>query len=176
MTTNIPRRVLSLLAFCFFVTSCVSIVSPYDAAFDQTLNKLSQDTSTFLAAASAGGNERSYSSKETVAYYASTYNILERLEQRAKLTRGMVACPTDASLRDFAAAGTSHTQLPTDYMSLDCREFQLYAVQLYVDQLHYAHESDGVLNKSEATALGGTLQASIMGAIQTFLVNKPVKT
>lgn len=169
-------RIFSCLAICCFVTACVAIVSPYDATFDQSLNKLSQDTATFLAAASAGGSERSYSSKEAVAYYASTYNVLERMEQRAKLTRGMVACPTDATLREFAAVATSRTQLPADYLSFDCREFQLYAVQFYVDQLHYAHENDGILNKSEVAALGGTLQASVMGAIQTFLVNKPVKT
>ncbi|MER8652905.1 MULTISPECIES: hypothetical protein [unclassified Mesorhizobium] len=175
MTPKNVTQAFSCLTFSFFVTACVAIVSPYDITFDQTLNKLSQDTSTFLAAASAGGSERGYSSKETVAYYASTYNVLDRLEQRARLTRAMVACPTDATLRDFAAVATSRTQLPPDYLSFDCREFQLYAVQFYVDQLHYAHENDGVLNKSEVNALGGTLQASIMGAIQTFLVNKPEK-
>lgn len=155
------------------LSGCVSLVAPYDPTFDQSLNKLSEETAKFLAAASAGGVERSYNSKEAVAYYASTGNVLDRLTERAKLTRGRIPCPTNASLESFAAEPTSKTVLPEDYRKLDCREFQLYGVRFYSNQLEYAHGNDGILNKSEATALGGALQVAILGAIQTFVVNKP---
>ncbi len=155
------------------LSGCVSLVAPYDPTFDQSLNKLSEDTAKFVAAASAGGAERSYRSKEAVAYYASTGNVLDRLTERAKLTRGRIPCPTNASLESFAAEPTSKTVLPEDYRKLDCREFQLYGVRFYSNQLEYAHGNDGILNKSEATALGGALQVAILGAIQTFVVNKP---
>jgi hypothetical protein len=155
------------------VAGCGTLVAPYDTTFDQTLNKLSEDTAKFVAAAAAGGNERRFSSKEAVSYYAATYNVLDRLIERARLTRGFVPCPTDESLKAFVKVPTSNTALPDDYQKLDCREFQLYVVRLYVDQLSYAHKTDGVLNKSEAKATGGILQASILGAIQTFVVNKP---
>lgn len=162
-----------ILCFLLLLSGCISLVAPYDATFDESLNKLSEGTATFLAAASNGGSERSYSSKEAVEYYAATYNVLERLSQRASLSRGSIPCPTNSNLETFAAAGTSTTSLPDDYLRFDCREFQLYAVRLYADQLNYAHRKDGSLNKSEAKALGGTLQTSILGAIQTFVVNKP---
>ncbi len=168
-------RVLVCFLAMVLATACTTLVAPYDATFDQTLNKLSEDTAKFVAAASAGGVERSFRSKEAVAYYASTNNVLDRLTERARLTRGSVPCPTDESLPAFAAAPTSKTVLPEDYRKLDCREFQLYAVKLYSNQLEYAHANDGVLNKSEATALGGVLQTSILGAIQTFVANKPSK-
>jgi hypothetical protein len=155
------------------LSGCVSLVAPYDATFDTSLNKLSEDTAKFVAAVSAGGAERSYSSKEAVAYYASTGNVLDRLTERAKLTRGRIPCPTNASLEGFATEPTSKTVLPEDYRKLDCREFQLYAVRIYSNQLEYAHGNDGTLNKSEAKALGGALQVSILGAIQTFVANKP---
>jgi len=164
---------MPILALILFLVGCASLVAPYDATFDQSLNKLSSDTATFLAAASAGGSERSYSSDETVAYYAATYNLLDRLSQRASLSRGAVPCPTNASLIEFAGTATSTTTLPADYREFDCREFQLYSVRIYVDQMHYAHEKGGSLNRSEATALGNTLQTSVMGAIETFVVNKP---
>ncbi|MCX7306322.1 MAG: hypothetical protein NTV73_18605 [Hyphomicrobiales bacterium] len=155
------------------VSACTTLIAPYDPTFDSSLNKLSEDTAKFLAAASAGGPERAYRSKETVAYYAATGNVLDRLIARAKLTRGYIACPTDASLESFAAAQTSKTELPDDFRKLDCREFQLYSVRLYSNQLEYAHASEGVLNRSEATALGGAFQTAIMGTIQTFVANKP---
>ena len=167
--------VLVLLVAAVLSSACTTLVTPYDATFDTSLNKLSEDTAKFVAAASAGGVERSFGSKETVAYYASTNNVLDRLTERARLTRGRIPCPTDESLAVFAAAPTSRTVLPDDYRKLDCREFQLYAVRLFANQLEYAHRNDGVLNKSEATALGGSLQSSILGAIQTFVVNKPGK-
>jgi hypothetical protein len=161
------------LAVALALSGCVSLVAPYDPTFDQSLNKLSEDTAKFVAAASAGGAERSYSSKEAVAYYASTGNVLDRLTERAKLTRGRIPCPTNASLESFAAEPTSKTVLPEDYRKLDCREFQLYGVRFYSNQLEYANGNDGILNKSEATALGGALQVAILGTIQTFVVNKP---
>lgn len=173
MSVRVTAKAPAYLLLAVFLSGCVTLVAPYDATFDQSLNKLSEDTAKFLAAAKAGGSERSYSSKETVEYYAATYNVLDRLTERAKLSRGSIPCPTDKELKSFAAAATSKTSLPDDYLKLDCREFQLYAVRLYTNQLEYGHESAGVLNKPEATALGGVLQASIMGAIQTFVVNKP---
>ena len=165
--------VAAAFVVAFFATACATLVAPYDATFDTSLNKLSEDTAKFVAAASAGGPERSYRSKETVAYYASNGNVLDRLTERAKLTRGHIPCPTNESLVSFAAMPTSKTVLPEDYRKLDCREFQLYAVRLYSNQLEYAHGNDGILNRSEAAALGGALQVSILGAIQTFVVNKP---
>ena len=165
--------VAAAFVVAFFATACATLVAPYDATFDTSLNKLSEDTAKFVAAASAGGPERSYRSKETVAYYASNGNVLDRLTERAKLTRGHIPCPTNETLVSFVAMPTSKTVLPEDYRKLDCREFQLYAVRLYSNQLEYAHGNDGVLNRSEAAALGGALQTSILGAIQTFVVNKP---
>lgn len=165
------RRVAFLFAF-LTLSACVSLIAPYDATFDQSLNKLSEDTAKFLAAAQSGGPERSYGSQEAVAYYAATNNLLERLVQRAKLTRATVPCPTNASLEAFAAMPTARTALPEDYRKFDCREFQLYSVRFYSNQLEYAHENDGTLNRSEAEALGGILQVAIMGAIQTFVVSK----
>lgn len=155
------------------LVGCGTLIAPYDATFDQSLNKLSEDTAKFLATAAAGGSERLAQSKETVGYYAATYNVLDRLSQRARLTRGLVPCPTNATLKTFAAVPTSTTTLPDDYDKFDCREFQLYSIRLYVDQLNYGHKNDGVLNPSEVRALGGILQGSIMGAIETFVVNRP---
>src|SRR5688572_19241092 len=84
-------RILSL-AVLLALSGCVSLVAPYDPTFDQSLNKLSEDTAKFLAAAGAGGPERRQASAEAVAYYASTYNVLERLIQRARIARGSVPC------------------------------------------------------------------------------------
>ena len=164
---------LMAVAVAFLAAACTTLVAPYDATFDTSLNKLSEDTAKFLAAASAGAAERSYSSKEAVAYYAATGNVLDRLTERAKLTRGRIACPTNALLESFAAEPASKTVLPEDYRNLDCREFQLYGVRFYSNQLEYTHGTDGILNKSEATSVGGALQVAILGAIQTFVANKP---
>lgn len=167
------RKAMLALVFGALLAGCVTLVANYDPVFDQSLNRLSEDTAKFLASASAGGAERQIQSRETTTYYASTYNVLERLAQRARATRGPVPCPTNATLKTFAASATSATTLPDDYERFDCREFQLYAVRLNVDQLNFAHKSGGTLNASEVRALGGILQTSIMGAIQTFTVNRP---
>jgi len=87
----------------------------------------------------------------------------------------MAPCASDASLRDFETVATSRTKLPDDYLKFDCRESQLYSVQFYVDQLQYAHESGSILSRLEVNALGHTLESAILGAIQTFLVDKPAK-
>lgn len=168
------RRFFSglVLACGLFVGACASLVASYDATFDQSLNKLSEDTAKFLASASAGGPEASFGSKETTTYYAATYNLLDRLSDRARLSRGVVPCPTDATLKIYASKRTSRSALPDDYQSFDCREFQLYAVRFFVDQLYYVH-SGGTLNRSQIRLMGRELQTSIMGAIQTFVVNKP---
>ena len=170
---RLSAKVLVCLSLAVFISACTTLVAPYDATFDQSLNKLSEDSAKFVAAASAGGAERSYSSKQAVEYYASTYNVLDRLIARAALSRGSISCPTDESLKAFVSSPASTTVLPEDYLKLDCREFQLYSVRIFANQLEYGHKNDGVLNKSEATALGGALQTSILGAIQTFVVNKP---
>lgn len=166
-------KLLLCLSVAVILSACTTLVASYDATFDQSLNKLSESTAVFLAAAEAGGSERSYGSQSATEYYASTYNVLDRLIARASLNRGMLPCPTDETLKTFASSPTSTTVLPDDYLKLDCREFQLYSVRIFANQLEYGHRNDGVLNKYEAKALGGTLQSSIMGAIQTFIVNKP---
>lgn len=161
------------LAVALALSGCVSLVAPYDPTFDQSLNKLSEDTAKFVAAAGARGPERSYHSKEAVAYYASTGNVLDRLTERAKLTRGLVPCPANEFLKSFTTEASSKTVLPEDYQKLDCREVQLYGVRLHANQLEYAHGNDGILNRSEATTFGGALEVAILGTIQTFVANKP---
>lgn len=153
-------------------TSCVSLVAPYDATFDQSLNKFSEDTATFTAAAIAGGPQRSFSSTETVAYYAASYNLLDRLSLRARLTRASFPCPTNGSLEAMSQLPSSKSSLPEDYMRFDCREYQLYAVRYYLDQLNYGHRNDGLLKPGEARTYGGQLQVASLGAIETFLVTR----
>lgn len=166
----------ALVFFCAaIIGACTTLVAAYDPTFDTTLNTLSENTAKFLAGAEAGGVERSYGSREAVAYYATTYNVLDRLSERARLTRAAIACPTNSTLPTFASAVTEKLDLPPDYTAFDCREFQLYGVRFYVGQLDYAHRSGGTLNRSEARALGGALQTAILGAIQTFVTNKPSK-
>ena len=165
--------VLSLTLVASLSAACTTLVASYDPVFDTALNKLSEDSARLTAAARAGGPERSYMSQEAVVYYATTYNVLDRLTERARLTRGGVACPTNASLTSFEAAVPDKFQLPPDYTDLDCREFQLYAVRFFVVQMDYAHETGGTLNRAEAQALGGSLQTAILGAIETFLASKP---
>jgi hypothetical protein len=162
-------RALSILAIVVALSGCVSLVAPYDPQFEQELNKFSQDTAKFLAAAAAGGPERSNSSTQTVAYYAESYNLLDRLSARAKLKRGRVPCATNKLIVEF---DRSERPLPDDYLKFDCLESQLYAVGFLVDQLAAGHTSGSTLNKGEIGALGTPLQIAIMGTIQTFLVTK----
>jgi hypothetical protein len=169
-------RVSNAIAATFLsvlLSACVSLVAPYDVTFDQSLNKFSEDTAKFTAAAKAGGKERSYASEEATTYYASAYNLLDRLSARAELSRGSLPCPTNETLKMFVAVPTSNSTLPEDYLKFDCREFQLFAVRLYTNQMEYAHRNDGMLNDAEADATGGILGASILGAIQTFITDKP---
>lgn len=147
-------------------------MAPYNAYFDQSLNKLSEDTAKFLAAAAVNGPERQATSKEAVAYYAATYNLLDRLSQRAKLSRASVACTTNPVLKVYWAQPSS-SQLPDDYETFDCREFQLYSVRHFVDQLHFVHGQSGGLNPGRLRVDGGALQTAILGAIQTFITTKP---
>lgn len=164
---------MPFLALLLLLTGCISLAAPYDATFDQSLNKLSEDTATFLAAASAGGSERNFSSQEAVAYYAATYNVLDRLIERARLARGSIPCRTEKGLEEIASGDFVKTVLPEDRAKLDCRESQLYSIRIFIDQLNYAHETNGVLNKIEAAARGRDVQAAIIGTIETFLLNKP---
>lgn len=166
-----PARLFAAISISLLFSAC-TLVSPYDATFDQELNKLSEDTAKFIAAAEAGGNERLATSKEAVSYYAVTYNILDRLSQRASATRASVPCPANPLLQTFSEEASSRSPLPDDYSKFDCREVDLYAVRLHVDQLKYAQEKDGTLNKGEVKLLGGELQRSILGAIHTFMINK----
>jgi hypothetical protein len=108
---------LAVLVAALALAGCASLVAPYDAYFDQSLNKLSEDTAKFLAAAAVNGPERQATSKEAVAYYAATYNLLDRLSQRAKLSRASVACTTNPVLKVYWAQPSS-SQLPDDYESL----------------------------------------------------------
>ncbi len=160
------------LAAVVGLAACVSLVAPYDPQFDQDLNKLSQDTAKFLAAAASGGPERLTSSKEAVAYFAAGYNTLDRLSQRAALKRGR-SCIGNEALKAFADQPTSRSKLPEDYVKFDCLEAQLYFVRFYLDQLAFAEDTGGALNKGEVDATGTPLQTAILGAIQTFLVSKP---
>ncbi len=154
------------------LAACISLVSPYDPVFDENLNQLSEETAKFTAAAVAGGPERLANSPEAVEYYATTYNVLDRLSQRAELTRGAIACPTNAGLEALYLQPASSSTLPTDYLEFDCREFQLHAVRYYLDQLNYGHRNDGVLKAGEARTYGGQLQTATLGAIETFVVTK----
>jgi len=154
------------------LAGCARLVAPYDSYFDQSLNKLSEDTAKVLAAAVANGPERQATSKQAVAYYATTYNLLDRLSERARLTRASVPCSTNSALKPFSEQPSSNSPLPADYENFDCREFQLYSVRYFVDQLHFAHSKSGGLNPGRVRADGGALQTAILGAIQTFLVTK----
>ena len=174
MGAVLPRRVSRtvILLIALAVAGC-GLVARYDSYFDQSLNTLAEDTAKFTAAASAGGNERNFASKEAVAYYAATYDLLDRLAARARLARGAVACPNNANLATLSQRASSSSPLPDDYASFDCLEHQLYVVRFYVDQMKYVHGLPGGLNRGRARADGGVLQVSIRGAIQTFLTGKP---
>jgi hypothetical protein len=161
-----------LLAIAF-MTACTTLVAAYDPVFDQSLNKMSEDTAKFLAAAGAGSQQRRFSSTESTEFYAVSYNVLDRLIERARHTRGPIACPVSEALTQPAAAASSETILPQDYTRFDCREFQLYSIRLSLDQLRYFHRKDGTLNVSEVDSVGLALQKSIIGSIKTFTVNKP---
>jgi len=164
---------IAYLAALLLLSGCISLVAPYDATFDQSLNKLSEDTAKFMAAASAGGPERRNGSQETVAYYAATYIVLDRLIERAKLTRTRFACPSNPILKDLAESTESATTLPADYEALDCHEMNLYAVRFNVDLLQHFQRTGAVLTADEAEVAGLNLQKSIMGAIIAFQVEKP---
>jgi hypothetical protein len=127
-----------------------------------------------VAAAAAGGPERSVTSQAAVAYYAATYDLLDRLSARARLGRAGLACPANAGLKVFWQQPGSSSPLPADFESFDCREHQLYAVRHFVDQLKYAHALPGGLNRGRAKVDGGALQTAILGTIQTFIVTKPL--
>lgn len=162
---------LPALAVLLVLTACVTLVAPYDATFDQSLNKLSEDTAKFTAAVKAGGPERRFDSKEAVAYYAGAYNVLDRLIQRASIKRGK-ACVSNAAVQAIADSPTTRTELPDDFLQADCVEVELYSVRLHLDQMNYAHETGGVLTREEAIATNTALELTILNAIRTFLENK----
>jgi hypothetical protein len=172
MHPRLRAGVLCAFLWALLLSACVSLVSPYDPVFDQSLNKLSDDTAVFLAGVTSDGPERSFSSRESIAYYATTYNVLDRLSERARATRAAVPCPTNDQLAAFAQAESSRSALPDDYRSFDCREYQLQSVRFYVDQLYTLHESDGQFKKLKAVAAGRNLQAAIISAIETFMTTK----
>jgi hypothetical protein len=163
----------TIAAFLFLtLAACGTLIAPYDDTFDQGLNKFSDDTAKLLASASAGAAEQSYGSKETTAYYASAYNLLDRLDARAQLSRASIACPANEALK---ATIPDPMTLPAGYEKYDCREVQLYIVRSFVRQLEADHKSGGALSRAEAKISGGQLQRAILGAIQVFLINKPSK-
>lgn len=178
MRTNSSGRHFNyffVVVAAWLLTACTSLVAPYDATFDQSLNQLSSDTAKFLAAAAVKtAPERIVTSKESVAYYAATYNLLDRLSERAKLSRASVPCSTNSVLKLYWSQPiTTSAPLPEDYESLDCREFDLYAVRHFVDQLRFAHNQKDGLNPGRIKINGGQLQAAILGAIQLFITTKP---
>jgi hypothetical protein len=162
-----------ILSVLLFLSGCISLVAPYDATFDQSLNKLSEDTATFLAAASAGGSERNYSSKESVAYYAATYDVLGRLIARAEPIRGSIPCKSAAGLEAVLVSPVSKTELPENYREFDCLEVQLYSLRFLVDRLQFSHASNGILTQGEATEAAHALQSGFIGTIAEFLKTKP---
>lgn len=166
-------RHFSIVAFAIVLTACGTLVAPYDDTYDQSLNKFSEDTAKFVAAASAGGNEKSYSSKEATAFYASAYDLLDRLDARARLTRASIPCP--GAIQALRVVIKDASTLPAEYEKFDCREVELYIVRVYVTKLEADHKTNNLLTKTEATISGGLLRQGIILAIQTFLVNKPTK-
>jgi hypothetical protein len=154
--------VLGLLA----LAGCVSLVGRYDPEVDRSLAVLSDDTARFLGAASAGKPARLASSEEAIAYYATAYNILDRLAQRGMIERGPVPCGEGEELQALAARPPQLTTLPADTARFDCRETQIYLVRFAVDQLYQAQQSGGSLNPSEAAAFGRLLQSQIFVAMQ----------
>jgi hypothetical protein len=154
-----------LILLCIGFAGCARIVAKYDPFYDQTLNKFSEDTAKFLAAAQAKKAERQSSSKEAVTFYAAGYNTLDRLSQRAALDRGLIPCSTNAQLKILREGIPNASRLPDDYMSFDCLEFQLFATRLLFDDLKSAHDSGGVLTAGEAKAYGVPLQVAILGAM-----------
>jgi hypothetical protein len=171
LSVHIFKVVVVLL--CLDFAGCARIVAKYDAFYSLTLNKFSEDTAKFLAAAEAGKQERQFTSKEAVTFYAAGYNTFDRLSQRAALDRGMIRCSTNAQLKVLADNITNASPLPDDYLSFDCLEFQLFATRLLFDGLKSAHETGGVLNRGEARAHGVPLQVAILGAIRTFDLTRP---
>src|SRR5262249_22957070 len=125
------------LLLTLFIAGCGTLIAPYDETYDLALNKFSEDTAKFLAAASAGGPDRSYVSKETNAYYAGAYNLLDRLSARARLSRASVACP---GANQALTVVVARADLPVEYDKFDCREVQLFALRTYVKQMEHAHQ------------------------------------
>jgi hypothetical protein len=165
-------RIIVIL-MCLDFAGCARIVAKYDSFYSLTLNRFSEDTAKFLAAAEAEKQERQYTSKETVTFYAAGYNTFDRLSQRATLDRGMIRCSTNPQLKVLADNITNASRLPDDYLSFDCLEFQLFATRLLMDDLKSAHESGGVLTRGEARAYGVPLQVAILGTIRTFELTRP---
>lgn len=161
-------RRIAFVALLAPLGACLSLVANYDPYFDQQLNTLSETTAAFLAGATAGGPERRANSPEAIAYYATSGNVLDRLLARATATRGRVACPTNAGLTDLVVEDVN-SALPADYLRFDCREYSLYVVRVYLDQLAYFQATESTLNPGEAQAAGGILQTAIIGTISTFL-------
>jgi hypothetical protein len=167
------RRGLWGLAFAgvLLLAGCVSLLGRYDPEFERSLADLSDDTARFLAEASAGKPARLASSSEAIAYYAGSYNLLDRLAQRGALERGAVPCGEGEELKALAERPPQMTAVPADVDRLDCRETQVYLVRFALDQLHQAQASGGSLNPSEAAAFGRLLQAQIFVAIEVAREN-----
>jgi hypothetical protein len=170
----VRRGLLGVLGLgLLLLAGCISFVGRYDPEYDRSLAQLSDDTARFLGAVKAGKAARSASSDQAVAYYATSYNILDRLAQRATLERGRIPCGQSDDLAALAERPPQLTPLPADYARFDCRETQVYLVRFAVDQLYQAQQSGGTLNASEAVAFGGLLQSQIFVAMQVAVEARP---
>lgn len=165
-----------VVAFCLSLQGCVTLVAPYDPAVDQALTKLSENSAKFLANASAGGSEKTFSSKAATEYYAVSFNAIDLLARRAQASRGAVPCgPLVDKLEEESRQPLTVIELPDDYRKFDCNEVQLYFVRMRLTQLQNDHREDGVLGRSEIKHDGAALQTSIGFALDTLVLNKPAK-
>lgn len=165
-----------VVALCLVLQGCVTLIAPYDPAVDQALTKLSESSAKFLANASAGGSEKTFSSKEATEYYAVSFNALDLLVRRAQASRGAVPCgPLVDLLEEESRQPLTAIELPDDYRKLDCNEVQLYFIKMRLTQLQNDHREDGILGRSEIKHDGAALQTSIGFAVDTLVLNKPAK-
>lgn len=165
------RTFACVVGLCLLLMGCVTIVAPYDPAYDQGLGKLSESTARFLANAEAGFAEKTYASREATEYYAVSFNFLALMLQRARATRALVPCPTNPMLGELAAEPTIADTLPEDAARFDCREAALYLVRLRLLDLQNRQKARGTLTEGVILVTRVGLQNTI--AIDVLMLNKP---
>jgi hypothetical protein len=133
------------------------------------IERLWEDTSSFVARAQAGGQEKEFSSPEAVSFYAVSYNLLDQLAIRTAEVRADRPCSTGADLKALAERPPRLTELPFDYLELDCAETTIYLLRFALDQLNQAHETGGVLAATEASIFGSLLKAQQEVAFRIYL-------